>query len=179
MNVVEFTLEVQEKLKKEFKVENVNSLPKLEKISVSLRVGKFKEDQKLIDSAKEDLRLITGQAPMPRYSKKSISSFKLKEGDLVGFLTTIRGKKMWFFLQKLVKVVLPSVRDFSGVSLTSIDEQGNMSLGFKDQTPYPEIDPNKVDKLRGLGLTLTTRGFKNRGMAKKFYQCLGFAFKKE
>lgn len=176
MKTIDFIKEVEEKLKKEFKVKNVNSLPKLQKISISLRVGRFKEDQKSVEVAKEELAMISGQVPSPRYSKKSISSFKLKEGELVGFLATLRGKKMWYFLQKAVKVILPSVRDFSGIRVASIDGQGNLSLGFKDQTPFPEVDPNKIDKLRGLGVTLTTKDLKDRLQARKFYECLGFVF---
>lgn len=173
-----FITETLEKVKKEFKVGNINALPKLERISVSLRVGRFKEDQKSVESAKEDLRSITGQEPVARFSKKSISSFKLKEGDMVAFLVTLRGEKMWSFLSKLVKVILPSVRDFSGTDPKSIDRQGNLSIGFRDQTPFPEIDPNKIDKLRGVGVTLTT-SLRNHETSRKFFECLGFVFSKE
>ena len=173
-----YALDVQEKIKKEFKLENVNALPKLARISVSLRIGRFKEDAKTVESAKEDLKLITGQAPSERFSKKSISSFKLKEGDMVAFLVTLRGGRMWSFLEKLVRVVLPSVRDFSGTNPKSIDRQGNLSIGFRDQTPFPEIDPNKIDKLRGVGVTLTT-SVNNPEKSRKFFECLGFVFSKE
>jgi large subunit ribosomal protein L5 len=177
MNNKEFIDGVKEKIAKEFAVKNVNALPRLAKISVSLRVGRYKEDQKSIESAREELRTITGQRPSERISKKSISSFKLKSGDMVGFLVTLRGDRMWSFLQKLVKVVLPSVRDFSGTDPRSIDHQGNLSIGFKDQTPFPEIDPNKIDKLRGVGVTLTTSLFDST-QSQKFFECIGFVFSK-
>lgn len=178
MNNKEFIEGIKGKITKELSVKNVNAIPKLTKISVSLRVGRFKEDQKGVESAKEDLQAITGQKPSERVSGKSISSFKLKGGDMVGLLVTLRGEKMWSFLQKLVKVVLPSVRDFSGTNPKSIDHQGNLSIGFKDQTPFPEIDPNKIDKLRGVGVTLTT-SLSDPARSQKFFECIGFVFTKE
>jgi len=173
-----YTEEILERIKNEFKSENLLALPMLKGISVSLRVGRFKEDLKSVESAKEDILKITGQAPSERFSKKAISSFKLKEGDLVGLLVTLRGQKMWQFLEKLTKVVLPSVRDFQGLKSQGIDKGGNLSIGFRDQTAFPEIDPNKIDKLRGLGVTLTVARLGNEDEAKKFYECLGFKFNK-
>lgn len=177
MNNQEFKKQISKKVAEEFNLRNVNALPRVSKISVSMRVGRFKEDQNSVEAARRELSVITGQKPSERISKKAISAFKLKGGDMVGFLVTLRGEKMWSFLQKLVKVILPSVRDFSGTNPKSIDAQGNLSLGFKDQTPFPEIDPNKIDKLRGVGITITTT-LRDPAKTRKFFESLGFVFSK-
>lgn len=147
----------------------------LASIVVSLRLGRFKDDPKAIEAARHELIQITGQRPADRRAKKAVSSFKIKEGDLVGLVVTLRGKRMRSFLEKLVKVVLPAVRDFKGLRLASLDRQGNLNLGFREQTVFPEIDANQIDRLRGLGVSLTTR-LKDRQVAKKFFESLGFVF---
>ncbi|MCL5003786.1 MAG: 50S ribosomal protein L5 [Patescibacteria group bacterium] len=177
MNTEEFIKSAREKIKKEFSLSNINAVPKLQKISVSARTGTFKDDPKGLELAREELGLITGQRPSARVSKKAISAFKLKGGETVGFLVTLRGKKMWAFLQKLTQAALPQVRDFRGIKSTSLDRQGNLSIGFRDQTAFPEIDPNKVDRARGLAVTITG-SVSDSAKAKKFFECLGFVFLK-
>lgn len=171
----DFISRTRKKLAADFAVGNLNAQPTLTSISVSLRLGRFKDDLKAVEAAKKELEEITGQRPSLRRAKKAVSSFKIKEGDLVALAVTLRGKRMWAFLEKLVKVVLPAVRDFKGIRLASLDGQGNLSLGFREQTVFPEIDPNKVDRLRGLGVSLTT-SLKGREPARKFFESLGFVF---
>jgi len=128
----------------------------LEKIIVSMGTGKYKDDSKYLESAAEDLRVITGQKPAVRAAKKAIASFKLRSGDPVGLMVTLRGKRRQDFFEKLVNIVLPRLRDFHGVSLKSFDGRGNYSLGIEEHTVFPEIDPNKVGKTKGLEVTIVT-----------------------
>jgi len=128
----------------------------LEKIIVSMGTGKQKDDSKYLEAAAEDLRVITGQKPAIRAAKKAVAGFKLRAGEPVGLVVTLRGKRMQSFFEKLVHVVLPRLRDFHGVSRKSFDGGGNYSLGIEEHTVFPEIDPNKVGKIKGLEVTMVT-----------------------
>lgn len=172
-----FVEEVKERWQKELGLTNILARPKILKIVLSLRVGRFKDDAKALEAAAAELRTISGQKAIATHAKKSISAFKLREGDLVGYKVTLRGEKMWSFLCKFVKVVLPSVRDFTGVKASSLDGRGNLTIGFVDQTVFPEIDANKVDRLRGLSVGLSSTAG-NRGQAQKFFESLGIVFGK-
>lgn len=173
-----FKEEIEKKMESEFKELNRLARPKIKAVAVSMRTGRFKDDPKAVSKALEELTLITGQVPSGRASKKAISSFKLKEGEIVGYLVSLRGARMWHFAEKLIKVVLPAVRDFRGLAASSIDKQGNLTIGLKDQTVFPEIDPNKIDRVRGLGISLVAQGLK-APQAKKFWETLGFVFSRE
>lgn len=150
---------------------------KLEKIVVNMGVGKALDDPKYLESAANDLAVITGQRPTPRPAKKAISGFKVRAGDVVGLAVTLRGKRMRDFFQKLVGIVLPRLRDFRGLSRKSFDGHGNYSLGIPEHTVFPEIDPNKVDKIKSLEMTIVTTA-KNDEEGLKFLESLGMPFEK-
>jgi large subunit ribosomal protein L5 len=139
-----------------FNYKSVMQVPKVEKIVVNMGLGEARENPKAIDSAIEDLSLITGQRPVVTKAKKSIAAFKLREGMNVGIKVTLRGARMYAFLDKLVNIVLPRIRDFHGVSPNSFDGRGNYALGIKEQIIFPEIDYDKIDKVRGMDVIIVT-----------------------
>jgi len=143
-------------LLKEFGYGNIMAVPKLEKISVNIGLGEATQNPKLLDGAVSELALITGQRPIITKAKKSIAAFKLREGMSVGCAVTLRGDRMFEFLDRLMNVALPRVRDFRGVSTKSFDGRGNYTLGLKDQLLFPEIDYNKVEKTKGMNVCITT-----------------------
>ena len=143
-------------LTKEFGYRNVMAVPKLEKISVNIGLGEATQTPKLLDGAVSELGLITGQRPVITKAKKSVAAFKLRAGMSIGCAVTLRGDRMYEFLDRLVNVTLPRVRDFRGVSSKSFDGRGNYTLGLKDQLIFPEIDYNKVEKLKGMNVCITT-----------------------
>jgi large subunit ribosomal protein L5 len=148
--------EVVSSLMSEFGYKNVYQAPKLSKIVVNIGLGEAVQNGRAIDAAVNDLRWITGQAPVVTRAKKSIAAFKLREGMPIGCMVTLRGDRMYEFLDRLVNVALPRVRDFRGVSSKSFDGRGNYTLGVKDQLIFPEIDYAKVDKTKGMNVTITT-----------------------
>ena len=141
---------------KEFGYKNVMAVPRLDKISVNIGMGEATQNAKLIDVAVGELGQITGQKPVITKAKKSIAAFKLREGMPIGCAVTLRGDRMYEFFDRLVNVALPRVRDFRGVSTKSFDGRGNYTLGVKDQLIFPEIDYSKVDKTKGMNVTITT-----------------------
>ena len=143
-------------LTKEFGYNNVMAVPRLEKISINIGLGEATQNAKLMDGAVNELGQIAGQKPVVTKAKKSIASFKLREGMPIGCAVTLRGDRMYEFLDRLVNVALPRVRDFRGVSAKSFDGRGNYTLGVKDQLIFPEIDYAKVDKTKGMNVTITT-----------------------
>ena len=143
-------------LQKELSINNKMAVPRLEKIVVNMGVGDALQNIKALDTAKKELSLITGQWPAVGRARKSISSFKLREGNPIGCFVTLRGKKMYEFYDKLVNIVLPRVRDFRGVSPKAFDKRGNYTLGMRDQLVFPEIDYTKVEKNRGMNITMVT-----------------------
>jgi len=143
-------------LTKEFGYGNLMAVPKVEKISVNIGLGEATQNPKLMDAAVQELSQITGQRPVITKAKRSIAAFKLREGMSIGCTVTLRGERMYEFLDRLVNVTLPRVRDFRGVSTKSFDGRGNYTLGIKDQLIFPEIDYNKVDKIRGMNVCITT-----------------------
>lgn len=148
--------EVVQKLEKEFEYGNVNAIPKLVKINVNMGVGDAITNAKVLDIAGEQLAAITGQKPAVRRARKSIAAFKLREGMPVGLTTTLRGSMMYEFLDRLIAIALPRVRDFRGVSSKAFDGRGNYTLGLKDQLIFPEINYAKVDQTRGMNVTMVT-----------------------
>jgi len=148
--------EVAPKLAKEFGLENPMAVPRLEKISLNIGLGEAIQNIKLLDDAVEELAALAGQRPTITRAQKSIASFKLREGMPIGCRVTLRGDRMWEFLDRLISVALPRVRDFRGVSGKSFDGRGNYTLGLREHTIFPEIDYNRVDKVKGLNVTIVT-----------------------
>ncbi|QKF06764.1 50S ribosomal protein L5 [Berryella wangjianweii] len=168
--------EIVAKLQDELGLGNVNQVPKLEKIVVNMGVGGAASDSKLLDAAIADLRTITGQQPCVTRARKSIAGFHIREGQAIGAKVTLRGDRMWEFLDRLLSVALPRVRDFRGISQKSFDGRGNYSLGITEQLIFPEIDYDKVDRTRGMDITFVTTAGNNEG-ALALLKALGFPFK--
>ena len=143
-------------LKKQFNYTTVMRCPKIEKVVINIGVGEAKENSKAIDNAMADLELITGQKPVITKARKSVATFKLREGMNIGCKVTLRGKKMYEFLDRLFSVALPRVRDFRGINPDSFDGRGNYSMGIKEQLIFPEIDYDKIDKIRGMDIIIVT-----------------------
>ena len=148
--------EVVGSLMEKFDYSNVNQVPRLEKIVVNMGVGGATQDSKLLDAAVEDLTTITGQKPMITRAKKSIASFRLRAGMPIGAKVTLRGDRMWEFMDRLLSTALPRIRDFRGIKATSFDGRGNYSLGVDEQLIFPEIDYDKVSQVRGMDVTFVT-----------------------
>jgi large subunit ribosomal protein L5 len=147
---------VRDELRKQFSYRNVMQVPTVEKIVVNIGMGEAIGNAKAMDAAAGDLAAITGQRPIVTKSKKAISNFRLRVGMPIGLKVTLRGERMWHFLEKLVTVALPRIRDFQGVPDKSFDGRGNYSLGLKEQLVFPEIDYDKIDRLRGMEITICT-----------------------
>jgi len=143
-------------LMKEFGYANVMAVPKLEKIALNIGLGEATQNSKLMDGAVNELALISGQRPVVTKARKSVAAFKLREGMSIGCMVTLRGDRMYEFLDRLMNVALPRVRDFRGVSTKSFDGRGNYTLGIRDQLIFPEIDYNKVEKIKGMNICITT-----------------------
>ena len=151
-----YNSQIRNELKEKFGLKNLFEVPKLEKIVVNIGVGEAVSDSKIINNAIEDLSLITGQKPIITRAKKSIAGFKLRKGLSIGCKVTLRKKRMYEFLDRLVFIALPRVRDFKGLSKKSFDGFGNYSIGIKEQIIFPEINYDKIDKVRGMDITITT-----------------------
>lgn len=157
---------------------NVMAVPRLEKIVVNTGVGDATTNSSAIEDAIEIITLVTGQKPVVAKAKKAVSAFKVREGMDIGVYTVLRGEKMWEFFDKLINVVFPRTKDFRGVSATAFDGSGNYSLGIVEHTVFPEIDPNKVQKLRGMQVVIVTSA-QNDNDAKLLLDKFGFPFKKD
>ena len=168
---------VMRDLTKEFDYANVMQVPRLEKIVVNIGIGEAKDNDKALDAAVGDVTTITGQKPQLVKAKKSVAAFKLRAGQTVGIKTTLRGRRMWYFLDKLLNVALPRIRDFRGVSPDGFDGRGNYSLGLREQVVFPEIDYDKIDKLRGLEVSLVTTA-RTDDEARSLLTRLGMPFRK-
>jgi len=170
--------EVVSALMKTLDLSNVMDVPRVEKIVVNIGLGEALEDAKALDAAVEDLSTITGQRPVVTRARKSIANFKLREGRAIGAKVTLRGERMWSFLDRLMNVAMPRVRDFRGVSSNSFDGRGNYTLGFHEQLIFPEIDYDKIDKVRGLEVTIVTTA-QNDEEGRELLRLLGMPFKVE
>nr|WP_180326795.1 50S ribosomal protein L5 [Raoultibacter phocaeensis] len=171
-----YKTEIVPALEKELGVDNVNKVPRLEKIVVNMGVGAASNDSKLLDAAMADLRVITGQQPAITRAKKSIAGFHVREGQPIGCKVTLRGDRMWEFLDRLLATALPRVRDFRGIPATSFDGRGNYTLGVTEQLIFPEIEYDKVDRTRGMDITFVTTAEDNES-AFALLKALGFPFK--
>ncbi|WP_124061126.1 50S ribosomal protein L5 [Gordonibacter sp. Marseille-P4307] len=170
--------EIVAKLESELGLQNVNQVPRLEKIVVNMGVGAAASDSKLLDAAINDLRIVTGQQPCVTRARKSIAGFHIREGQAIGAKVTLRGDRMWEFLDRLLAVALPRVRDFRGISQKSFDGRGNYSLGITEQLIFPEIDYDKIDRTRGMDITVVTTAEDNAS-ALALLKALGFPFKED
>lgn len=168
--------EVVSKLVETFKYKNVFEVPRLEKVVLNIGLGEAIHNIKLLDSAKEELKLISGQAPVITRAKKSIAAFKLREGMPIGCMVTLRRGRMYDFIEKLVNIALPRVRDFRGVSGKAFDGRGNYTLGIKEQIIFPEIDYDKIDAIKGMNITVVTTA-KNDTEGKELLKLLGMPFR--
>lgn len=167
--------EVRKKLQDEFGIKNVMAIPKIEKVVLNMGVGEAIGNAKILDAAVDELATISGQKPVIRKAKKSIASFKLREGVPIGTSVTLRGEKMYEFLDRLINIALPRVRDFRGVPTRSFDGRGNYTLGIRDHFIFPEIDPVKVDKSKGMNITIVTTA-KTDEQARVLLRELGLPF---
>ncbi len=170
--------EIISKMMEKFSYSNVMQVPKLEKIVVNTGVGEAANDSKLIDSAVKDIEAITGQKAQIRLAKKAISNFKLREGMKIGAKVTLRGRKMYEFLDRLISVALPRVRDFRGIPDKSFDGRGNYTLGIKEQIMFPEIDVDKINRIIGMDVTFVTSA-KTDNEAYELLLAFGLPFKKK
>ena len=164
-------------LTKEFDYGNVMQVPRLAKIVVNVGIGEAKDNDKALDAAVADLTTITGQKPQLVKAKKSVAAFKLRAGQTIGIKTTLRGRRMWYFLDKLLNIALPRIRDFRGVTPDGFDGRGNYTLGLREQVVFPEIDYDKIDKLRGLEVSLVTTA-RTDDEARSLLTRLGMPFRK-
>jgi large subunit ribosomal protein L5 len=167
---------VRDDLKKQFSYGNVMQIPKVEKIVLNIGMGEAIGNAKAMDAAAGDLAKITGQRPIVTKSKKAISNFRLRVGMPIGLKVTLRGERMWHFLEKLVTVALPRIRDFQGVPDKSFDGRGNYSLGLKEQLVFPEIEYDKIDRLRGMEITICTTA-RTDEEARALLRSLGMPFR--
>ncbi|MFT3907280.1 MAG: 50S ribosomal protein L5 [Steroidobacteraceae bacterium] len=164
-------------LQKDLGLANVNEVPRIVKITVNMGVGEAVADRKVVDAAVGDLTRITGQKPLICKARKAIASFKLREGLPIGAKVTLRGERMYEFLDRLISVAIPRIRDFRGVSARAFDGQGNYSLGVKEQIIFPEIQYDQIDQLRGMDITITTTARDNK-QGRALLEAFNFPFRK-
>jgi len=163
-------------LRKEFGYTNIMAVPKIEKVVVNMGLGEATSNAKLIDTGADEVARITGQRPVTRRAKKSIAQFKVRKGQPIATMVTLRGERMWEFLDRLMNIALPRVRDFKGVSPRGFDGRGNYTLGLRDQLLFPEIDYMKVDKARGMNVSVVTTA-RTDEEARKLLQFIGMPFR--
>lgn len=168
--------EVAPAIAKEFGIKNPMAIPRVQKVVLNMGMGEAIANAKILDTATDELRSITGQKPVVTKAKKSIASFKLRQGMPIGVMVTLRGDRMYEFLDRLVSIALPRVRDFRGVSPKAFDGRGNYTIGVREQLIFPEIDFNKVDKLRGMNISIITTA-RNDEQARALLKGLGMPFR--
>ena len=173
-----YRAETVKALTKEFDYDNVMQVPRVEKIILNIGIGEAKDNAKALESAVRDVRDITGQQPIVVKARKSVAAFKLRAGMPVGIKATLRGARMWFFLEKLIQVALPRIRDFRGINPDGFDGRGNYNLGLREQIIFPEVDYDKIDKLRGMEITIVTTA-KTDAEARALLTELGMPFTKK
>jgi large subunit ribosomal protein L5 len=171
-----YSKDVVPALQKEFGYKNVMAIPKIEKVVVNMGLGEATQNAKIVDTGADEVMRVTGQKPVVTRAKKSIAQFKVRKGMPIGAMVTLRGERMWEFLDRLISVALPRVRDFRGVSAKGFDGRGNYTLGLKDQLLFPEIDYMKVDKARGMNISVVTTA-KTDEESRKLLQLLGMPFR--
>lgn len=173
-----YNQEVKKALKEKFSIKNDLAVPKITKIALNVGVGRFTKDKSYLDNVAATIARITGQKPIMTKAKKSISAFKSRQGTVVGIAVTLRGARMYDFLEKLIKVTFPRVRDFRGVDDKKIDKNGNLSVGFREHIAFPEIKVDEAENVHGLEVNIATTA-KNREQGVELFRLLGFPFKKD
>lgn len=168
--------EIVPELKQRFKLKNALQVPRLEKIVINMGIGMGAQDIKILEQASGELALITGQRPLMTKARKAISNFKIREGSPIGCKVTLRGARMYEFLDRLVNVALPRIRDFRGVSVSAFDQSGNYTLGLTEQTIFPEVDLDKVQKVQGMDITIVTNG-SDKTLTMELLKAFGFPFR--
>ena len=171
-----YNTEIVPALEAQLGIDNINKVPRLTKIVVNMGVGAAAQDAKILEGAVADMRVITGQQPAITRARKSIAGFKIREGMAIGCKVTLRGDRMWEFLDRLLSTALPRVRDFRGIPTTSFDGRGNYTLGINEQLIFPEVEYDKIDRTRGMDITFVTTAQDNES-AKALLVALGFPFK--
>ena len=171
-----YSKDVVPALQKEFGYKNVMAIPKIEKVVVNMGLGEATSNAKIVDTGADEVMRVTGQKPVVTRAKKSIAQFKVRKGMPIGAMVTLRGERMWEFLDRLMNIALPRVRDFKGVSPKGFDGRGNYTLGLRDQLLFPEIDYMKVDKARGMNVSVVTTA-KTDEEARKLLQFMGMPFR--
>ena len=172
-----YNQEVAPKLTKEFGVKNVMAVPKIIKIAINVGAGEAVTNKNVIEKIQEQISTIAGQKTVVTKARTSVSAFKIRMGLPIGVKVTLRGKRMYHFLEKLIRIVIPRLKDFRGIPESNIDQNGNLNIGFPEQIIFPEIDFDKIDKVRGLQVTVVTNA-KNKEKGKKLFEMLGIPFKK-
>lgn len=172
-----YNTSVHPTLAKEFSISNKFAVPAFVKVVVNIGVGEAIANKKAIASAQQDLEKIVGQRAVVTKARNSVAAFKVRKGYPIGVKSTLRGKRMYSFLEKLIYIVIPRLRDFRGISHNSVDQHGNLNLGFSEQTLFPEIEYDKIDKIRGLEVTIVT-STRNREAGKKLFELIGIPFTK-
>ena len=174
----EFRTKISPKLKSELGVANVMAVPTLEKVTIMVGISPAKhKDGKLLETAEDVLRRISGQKPVKTLARKSISNFKIREGQAIGLMVTMRGRRMWDFVERLIGFTFPRMRDFRGVPESVVDSSGNLTYGFAEHLAFPEIRPDEVERIHGLQVTITTTaGTREEGLA--LFRSIGFPFQK-
>lgn len=171
-----YNQEVKKKLMDDLKVANIMAVPKIVKVVINVGAGEAVSSKGVLEKIQEQMSIIAGQKAVITKAKKSVSAFKIRLGLPIGVKTTIRGKKMYSFLEKLIKIVIPRLKDFRGIADNNIDQHGNLNLGFTEQTIFPEIDYDKIDKIRGLQVTVVTTA-RSKEKGRKLFEALGVVFK--
>lgn len=165
-------------LMEEFQFDNVNQVPRVQKIVINIGVGEAVDNPKSLDGAVSDVRQISGQQPVITKARKSIATYKLREGRAIGVKVTLRGERMWALLDRLINIALPRIRDFRGVSPDTFDGRGNYTIGLREQLPFPEIQYDKIDKIRGMEITIVTSA-KNDEEGRRLLKHLGMPFREQ
>lgn len=173
----QYRQEIVPALMKEFGFKNVMQVPRITKVSVNIGLGEALQNAKALEAAAEDMRTVTGQKPVITKARKSIATYKLREGQSIGAKVTLRGSRMWDFLDRLINIVLPRQRDFQGISPDSFDGRGNYSVGLREQLGFPEIVYDKIDKVRGMEVTIVTSA-QNDEEARRLLALLGMPFRR-
>jgi len=173
-----YTKEVLPKLKEQFGIKNVMAMPRLSKVVINIGFGRNFKDKEFIKTIENNLILISGQKPVLNKSKKAISAFKIREGLVIGASVTLRGKRMWDFIEKLVNIYFPRVRDFRGINEKCIDNNGNITIGFKDILPFAEVEVEDLEKVHGLEISIATTAH-NREVGLALFKLLNFPLKKD
>ncbi len=166
---------IRPELKKSLGLENIYMVPRVEKVVVNVGVGEAVSNRKVLDEVVKQIQLITGQRPVITKARRAEAGFKIRKGFPIGVKATLRGKRMYDFLEKLIKIVIPRVRDFRGINRSNVDQGGNLNLGFAEQLVFPELDFDTIDRLRGLQVVIVVRP-QDRDLAIKLYEALGFKF---